>query len=510
MFETGSATPQPLPPPSTAGGERAVLPRLTALAEELVQNRSLEQVLERLVDEAVTLTHADKGLLLLLDSGEPQVRVARTQTRTSLENALHRVSDSVVSRVVETRKPLLVHDAVGHPDFKAAESVVNLRLLSIICVPLLYRDELLGLLYVGNDERTHRFNQEDLELTVIFAAQASLLLQNALLLNELKVDNTQLRRQLEDQRYGDLLGTGPAMRDLFRRIDKVAGTDLSVLISGETGTGKELIAREIHRRSGRAKGPFIAVNCGAIPENLLESELFGHVRGAFTGATSNRAGRFQLAGGGTLFLDEVGELPLNLQVKLLRALQDRVVHRVGDSKDEAVDIRVLAASHRVLEQEVQKGTFREDLFYRLNVIYVTLPPLRERGEDIMLLAKFFLQRYAQEFAAKARGFSPGALAALKRHRWPGNVRELENRLKRAVVLADRPLLTAEDLDLGTNTNGPAASLAQATEDFKRRYIDEVLDRCGGNRTRAAKELGVDPRTIFRHLERKAGDEEETP
>jgi transcriptional regulator with PAS, ATPase and Fis domain len=300
------------------------------------------------------------------------------------------------------------------------------------------------------------------------------------------------------------------MREVFRRIEKVASTDISVLITGETGTGKEVVARELHRRSTRHAGPFVAVNCGAIPEALLESELFGHVKGAFTGAVASRQGRFQAAAGGTLFLDEIAEMPPGLQVKILRALQERAVTRVGESRAEPVDLRVVAATNRVLEQEIERGTFREDLYYRLNVVSISLPPLRERGDDVAVIARYFLQQYAREFGARVRGFTPGAVVALKKYAWPGNVRELENRVKKAVVLADRALLSAEDLDLSPEVLEPTSPLAQATKEFQKRYVNEVLERNGGNRTKTAKDLGVDPRTIFRHLERMEAERRGEP
>jgi transcriptional regulator with PAS, ATPase and Fis domain len=322
-----------------------------------------------------------------------------------------------------------------------------------------------------------------------------------MLLHGLRLENEALRQAVKQNQFGEIIGAGASMREVYRRIEKVAATDVSVLVTGETGTGKELVAREIHRRSPRRGGPFVAVNCGAIPENLLESELFGHVRGSFTGAIATRAGKFQAANGGTLFLDEVGDMPPSLQVKLLRALQERVITKVGDTRAEPVDIRVVAATNKVLEDEIQAGRFREDLYYRLNVIAIPLPPLRERGDDIVVIARFFLQRCAHEFSSKARGFTASTAAALLRYPWPGNIRELENRVKKAVVLADKPLLGPEDLDLGPESLAPVLPLSQAKEEFQKRYINEVLERNAGNRTKTAKDLGVDPRTIFRHLER---------
>jgi transcriptional regulator with PAS, ATPase and Fis domain len=227
------------------------------------------------------------------------------------------------------------------------------------------------------------------------------------------------------------------------------------------------------------------------------------VKGAFTGAVATRVGRFQAAHGGTLFLDEIGEMPLALQVKLLRALQDRTVTKVGDTRPEAVDIRVVAATNRVLEDEIPRGTFREDLYYRLNVVSIPLPPLRERGEDVVVLAKYFLQKHAREFGSRVRGFGPNAVVAMRKYGWPGNIRELENRIKKAVVLAERALVSAEDLDLRPEHLEPILPLSHAKEEFQKRYINEVLERNGGNRTKTAKDLGVDPRTIFRHLEKEA-------
>jgi transcriptional regulator with PAS, ATPase and Fis domain len=292
------------------------------------------------------------------------------------------------------------------------------------------------------------------------------------------------------------------MQEVFRKVERVAGTDITVMVTGETGTGKELIAREIHNRSPRAKGPFVSINCGAIPENLLESELFGHVRGAFTGAVANKPGRFQVANKGTLLLDEIGEMPLSLQVKILRALQDRTVTRVGDTAAEAVDIRVIAATNRDLEADTKSGHFREDLYYRLNVVHLHLPPLRDRGDDVVVLARYLLSRYAQELASKVRGFTASAISAVKRYHWPGNIREMENRIKKALVLADKALLGPDDLGINSDELPAILTLAEARERWQRQYINEVLSLNGGNRTRTARDLGVDPRTIFRHLERE--------
>ncbi|HTT70633.1 MAG TPA: sigma 54-interacting transcriptional regulator [Anaeromyxobacteraceae bacterium] len=474
---------------------------LVRFSERLLSARDLSRLLDELLDALLEVTHAEKGFLILLEEGRMEVKAARNLARETIEDAVSRVSDSIVQRVAQTRRPVVVADALHDAQWSSSSSVVNLKLCSVMCAPLMREGEPLGVIYLGNDSVVSLFDERDLEVLTVFTAQASLLVHNALLLHGLRRENEALRQAVQQNQFGEIIGAGASMREVFRRIEKVAMTDVSVLISGETGTGKELVAREIHRRSARAAGPFVAVNCGAIPESLLESELFGHVRGAFTGAVATRDGKFQAASGGTLFLDEVGDMPPALQVKLLRALQERMVTRVGDTRLEPVDIRVLAATHKVLEEEIQAGRFREDLYYRLNVIGIALPPLAERGDDVVVLARFFLQRYAREFGSRARSFSAAALSALRKYAWPGNIRELENRIKKAVVLCDQPVVEPQDLELGPEALAPVKPLALAKEEFQKRYINEVLERNAGNRTKTAKDLGVDPRTIFRHLEK---------
>ncbi|MFK7985022.1 MAG: sigma 54-interacting transcriptional regulator [Sandaracinaceae bacterium] len=487
---------------STVEAELAGLRKLHEFSERLMRSGSLEEQLAALMDAIIEVTHAGKGFLILLADGEPQITVARNLSQQNLPNAIQHLSDSILQKVIASRKPLIVSDALHDTMFKSAESVMNLQLASVMCAPLIAQNQLLGVLYVGNDNVRSLFEESSLDVLTIFAGQASLILQNALLLDQLRTDRDALAEQLEDRRFGDIIGTCAPLLDVFNKVEKVAATNINVLVTGETGTGKELIARELHRRSPRVDGPFVVVNCGAIPENLMESELFGHVRGAFTGAVATRNGKFQAADGGTLFLDEIGEMPVALQVKLLRALQEKIVMKVGDTKSEPVDIRVVAATNRDLEEEIQKGQFREDLYYRLNVVNLHLPPLRERGDDVVVLAKYLLTKYIEEFGSKVRGFTPNALIALKKYDWPGNVRQLENRIKKAIVLCDKTLIGPEDMDLFPEALAAIQTLAQAREDFQRRYILEVLERNNGNRTKTARDLGVDPRTIFRYLERE--------
>ncbi len=504
------AAPAPSEAARDAADKAATYRAVLDLSRRLLGEHVLNSVLEMVMDSILNLTRADKGFLMLVDTaGELHVRVARNVGPEGVADGPAAYSDSIVASVLRDRRPLIVADALSHGEFSSAHSVVNLRLCSVLCVPLLDRDDLIGLLYVGNDNVVNLFTEAHLEAATIFAAQASLILSRAIAHDELVLDNARLREQLDSMRFGQMIGSCDAMRAIWRRVEKVAATDVSVLVLGETGTGKELVAREIHERSERRRGPFVTINCGAIPENLLESELFGHVRGAFTGATTTRAGKFQAADGGTLFLDEIGEMPLNLQVKILRALQDRTVTRVGESRPERVDLRVVAATHRDLTAMVAEGTFREDLYYRLNVVAITLPALRDRGDDIELIARFLLDRFTRELGTGKRTFARDALVAIRRFAWPGNVRQLENHIKQAIILCEGTSIHADDLALPAGGGRAVLPLAEAREEWQRSYISEILALNQGNRTKTARDLGVDPRTIFRFLEKEGerdGDE----
>lgn len=315
----------------------------------------------------------------------------------------------------------------------------------------------------------------------------------------------QVRRQQPDD---DLFGESPPMVRLKQQIARIAGLDTSVLLAGESGTGKELVARSLHRQSQRGNGPFVAVNCAALPENLLESELFGHVRGAFTDAREARKGLFVEAAGGTLLLDEIAELPLALQPKLLRVLEDHRVRPLGGSGEIACDVRVIAASHRDLGQAVAAGHFRSDLFYRLNVIQLELPPLRQRGDDILLLAMKFIQQISKRFGKSVLGLSQPAAACLLAYSWPGNVRELRNAIERAVALTLHDTITIDDLPAAVRHSAGSAPLPASLhdgqaiiplEEMEQRYIQQVLEQLDGNRTLAARLLGVDRKTLYRKL-----------
>ena len=334
--------------------------------------------------------------------------------------------------------------------------------------------------------------------------ELKVILRRAAEIHRLQVEHRELERRLQSEPVGEMLGTSPEIQAVFAAIRKVATTDAPVLVVGESGTGKELVARAIHRQSRESGGPFIAINCGAIPENLLESELFGHEKGAFTGAHLQRKGRVELASGGTLFLDEIGELSPPLQVKILRYLQDHKIERVGGREEIRVDARVIAATNMDLKRAMREGKFREDLYYRLGVVVIQIPPLRDRGEDVLVLAKSLLDRYSGETGKKIAGFERAAIEAIKSYGWPGNVRELENRIKRAVIMAESKRMTPADLELDSPYEKyHGKGLREAREALEREIIERALARNKGNVTRTAAELGVSRPTLYELIERYA-------
>jgi two-component system NtrC family response regulator len=331
----------------------------------------------------------------------------------------------------------------------------------------------------------------------INSAELAMIIDRAYYVYELEEENRRLQQGSNATPLSGVVTASPEMTKVCRFIEKVAPNDVTVLLLGESGTGKELLAKAVHELSNRSGKPFAAINCAAIPETLLESELFGHEKGAFTGAVKQTKGKIELADGGTLFLDEIGDVPLPLQVKLLRFLQERVIERIGGRQEISVDVRIVCATNQNLEELMATGQFREDLFYRLSEIVVDIPPLRDRAGDPEVLAHAFLAKFNAEQGRNVRGFSAAALTALAEHRWPGNVRELENRVKRSVIMSDGKRITPVDLDLAEPEDIPEVlNLAQAREEAERREIPRALSRVEGNITRAAKLLGVSRPTLY--------------
>ena len=361
----------------------------------------------------------------------------------------------------------------------------------------------------GREEREHALTAigqgaYDFFRKPIQVAELKVIIHRAFYVYQLEQEHRALQQRLSHESYGEMLGASPQMQAVFATIRQVAGSDAPVLIVGESGTGKELVAQAIHHHSARSQGPLHVINCGAIPEHLLESELFGHEKGSFTGAHTQRKGRIELAQGGTLVLDEVGDFPLALQVKLLRFLQHHEMERIGGRQTLTVDARVLAATNKDLQQAMREGTFREDLYFRLAVVNIALPPLRERGSDVVLLANALLRRYAAEQQKKVVGFTRQASTVIQNYSWPGNVRELENRLKRAVIMAQGPRLTPEDLELSSpSLVYEGRTLKEAREALEKDLIQKTLAKNKGNITRTAVELGVSRPTLHELLARYA-------
>ncbi len=338
------------------------------------------------------------------------------------------------------------------------------------------------------------FGPEELKLAVEKAVER----------RRLTLENIYLRRALaEKEGRVVIIGQSPAIQKVLEMAKMVAPTDSTVLITGESGTGKGLLARKIHELSPRAKGPFVAVDCGTLVPTLFESELFGHVKGAFTGATTHKIGKFELANGGTIFFDEIGNISIDIQAKLLKAVEDKEISPVGSHRVTKVDVRIIAATNKNLEEEIKKGTFRDDLFYRLNVVSIHIPPLRERAEDIPLLARYFLQNFAHKYRKKINDFEKEVLERLKAYPWPGNVRELENTIERLVIFAQGDRITLDDLHLAGFKSQEPSLLEEdlPLEEIEKRYILRVLRRCEGNKSKASKILGIDRKTLREKLRR---------
>jgi Nif-specific regulatory protein len=479
------------------------LQHLLQASRAVTSTLDLNELLVRIVDAVVRIAAADRGFLMLMrDDGKLRFEIARNRDETTLPPEEFQISWGIAEEAAHRRETVWVPDAVGSSLFQDRKSVRELSLRTVVAFPIQSAGRVLGVLYIDSHSIAHEFTPEDIALLEGVAAVVAVGLENARLhealkdsKNRLEIENLNLRRALkEDVRYGLLIGKSPRMQRVIELMEKVIPTQVSVLINGETGTGKELVARAIHQNGPRKDRNFIAVNCGALPENLLESELFGYKKGAFTGANEDRVGLFEAADQGTIFLDEVGEMPAALQVKLLRVLQDSQIRRVGDTVSRKVDIRLIAATNRDLKTEVEAGRFRQDLFYRLNVVPVELPPLRERGEDILLLSQHFLDFQSKQQEKATRGMASEARELLLRYPWPGNVRELENAMARAVALADEntvlePHLFGLGATVARRWDGQH-TLRETLDAVEAETVREALRQCDSNVSRAARALGV--------------------
>jgi Nif-specific regulatory protein len=462
--------------------------------------RDLDELQGQLLDLIFEVVPAGRGAILLADREGQQFNSMFARMRQSGQAPLVKVSRTVARQVLEQGIAILGADVASCGDLRKVESLVASQVRSLLCVPLTVFQRVIGCIYLDSNSLENRLHEQHLQLVTAIAGISAVALENARRLQWLEKENERLTVEISQER--SLVGEGLRMKEVYQFVKRVAPTDSTVLIEGESGTGKELAARALHRNSPRANKPFIAINCAAIPETLLESDLFGHERGAFTGAAGLKKGRLEVADSGVVFLDEIGELAPVLQVKLLRVLQEREFERVGGTHPIKVDVRIIAATNCNLDQAVREGTFRRDLYYRLAVLKVTMPALRERREDIPLLARHFVQKHAKHCKVKPRPISREALSCMINYDWPGNVRELENAIERALVLGSSDMILPEDLPESLLERTPPPEMTEAkyhaaVKDLKKQLIRDAVEQTQGSYAEAARLLGVHPNYLHR-------------
>jgi Nif-specific regulatory protein len=513
-------------PPSRHGLSRD-LSLLYRLALEMGMAASYEELCTIVLDALLEATPAEVGAILSVPTRPPAVPTGRPPRATQpdsgtgkslrgieLEVTVHRhrtpgaenyirVSEYVSNEVLATREAILAEDVARDRYLRNRESLSDLGATSLICAPILFGEKTLGLIHLYCTDPLKALDTEDLEFTMAVAKQLGGVIHNLQKQQSLSGENRELRDQLKVE--SELVGQSPAIRELERQIALVANTNATCLIRGESGVGKELVARAIHYSSLRKDGPFVCLNCAALTETLLESELFGHEKGSFTGATEKKIGKFEAANHGTIFLDEIGEMNVGTQAKLLRILEGHPYERVGGSVPIRVDVRVVSATNQPLEEAVRNGTFRRDLFFRLQVVEMRVPPLRERKSDIPLLAEHFRQRFVRETGRKIRGFTQGAQKKMEDYHWPGNVRELRNVVERAVALGVGPMLDVGDIWLSSLEAFTATPAGEAVyepvslEEIEKRHILRTLEHTDWNKSQAAAILQIERSTLDRKI-----------
>ena len=486
---------------------RTSLQALSEIAETINTIQEPERLLEEVLEIAMERLQAERGFILLESRDTPEgfeVKTSRNFNEEQLGEMV-RFSTSVVHKVQRSGEPELIYETKKDERYRETESIVIQEIQSIACVPLSLKDRQIGVIYLDSQKKRSHFTRDSLPFLTAFAHQAAIALENARLYRNLREDNRRLRSEIKRiHGFEEIVGQSPRMQEVFDTVARVCDSNATILIEGESGTGKELVARAVHYNGPRKDEPFIAIFCGSLPDELLESELFGHAKGSFTGATTDKKGLFEEADGGAVFLDEVGDLSPTLQRALLRVLQEGEIKRVGETKVRNVDVRVLSATNRSLEDLIEAGEFREDLFYRLNTISIALPPLRYRRGDIPLLANHFLDTFAKEKKNHLKGFTQDAMQALRSFPWPGNVRELENTIERAVVLSQGDLITEEDLRLPEIDGKEPFQPGLTLKEVERRAVQRTLEDLDGNISETARVLDVSRRWI--HYRLKEWDE----
>ncbi len=474
-------------PVAPSGRELRDLSGLLRFARSIASVRDMESLESNVFEAVREMTSAEQGALILVDDSDGSIVAERTWSRSG--GVTRPVSRMILNRVIQDGVAMLVRDVPA--EISGSESLVVTSVRSLVAVPLAKS----GVLYLDSHSPLHRFDQQDLELAAAIGNITALSLSNLRIIESLVSENARLREDLGLTH--DLVGDSEPIRQVLQHIARASAADSNVLVLGESGTGKELAARAIHFNSDRAIRPFVAINCASIPETLIESELFGHEKGAFTNALMQKKGKFELAQGGTIFLDEIGELSTPLQAKLLRVIQEREIERLGGSKPIKIDVRLIAATHRDLKDMVRHKTFRQDLFFRLNVIPIRMPALREHPEDIPVLAAYFLEKFRKRTKRRVTGIAPKARDLLCRYEWPGNVRELENAIERAVVMGVTDVMVPEDFPelletVGLDLSDRPDSLHAVLTEAKRRAIQRALEQAGGSQIEAAQLLDIHP------------------
>lgn len=472
------------------------------------------------MDKVLEVSKAQRGFIALLDDhGELEFKVARNIEKGDVAKPQFQISRTIIDKVLATGEAICLPDAIEDNTFGATESVTRLQLLSVLCAPIKQEDQLIGLIYVDNSDIKNLFDASIGELISAFSEQVAIALANAFAFTDLKESHSQLANELREQyQFSGIVGSGKGMTEILNLVGDVADTDATVLIQGENGTGKGMIARALHFNSRRAEESFIKVNCGAIPSELIESELFGHVKGSFTGAIKNKRGKFELAHQGTIFLDEIGEMSPALQVRLLNVLENGTYVPVGGEEEKQCDVRVIAATNRDIKGMIQENAFREDLYYRLNVISLTMPPLRERKEDILLLLQHFIIQH--NTYPKPPKVSKIVENMLLNFNYPGNVRQLENIVQRAIILCKGKTIEQRHLpeevllnystDRSRNVNATTFTQRKqmAVESFERDELIRLLTSTGGKLRESARIAGMDVKNFSEKLKRYGIDASE--
>ena len=488
----------------------STIDRLKEISHWVSSVLDLDQLLELIIDTATKMMQAKASSLLLLDAKTRKLyfKVAVGERKEEVRKYEINLGQGIAGIVAETGEPLLIPDVNKDPRwYKYISDTIGFQTRSIACVPMKMGDEIIGVVEIIDKEDGSAIRDEDMKMLTVFAELASLAVSNARKISQVQRENRDLKEELS-KKY-QIIGESAALKKVISDALKVSNAKTSTMILGESGTGKELLARLIHHVGPRKDKPLVILNCAALPETLLEAELFGYEKGAFTGALARKIGKFELADEGTLFLDEIGEMSQSMQAKLLGVLQEGVFYRVGGNTPISVDVRIICATNRDIAREVAEVRFREDLFYRLNVVQIHMPPLRERKEDIPVLVDYFLGIFKQERGSMELSLSKGAMDRIMEYTWPGNVRELRNAIERAVVMGNGKHLAPEDLPIngekrtGGSIMEPGITLKEAEDRFKKEFITINLKHHQGNRSRAAKTMGIQ-RTYLSRLISKYG------